>query len=116
MIGVGVVAIVMGGLVLAQRRIAYWVESVNHAKDEQSFRNNIVEITRVAKAQPQFAEALQKNIEYNQRRVAYHAALKVKYERAMQRPWESVLPDPEPPPVPEFLKPGRDPAPGAVGQ
>jgi hypothetical protein len=100
MIGVGVVAILMGGLVIAWRRTAYWVESVNHAKLEEQFRNNIVEVTRVAKERPEFAEALQKDIAYHHRRVEYHAALRVKYERAMRRPWESVRPDPPSPPLP----------------
>jgi hypothetical protein len=100
MIAVGVIAILMGGLVIARRRTAYWVESVNHAKLEEQFRRNIVEVTRVAKARPEFAEALRKDIAYHHRRVAYHAALRVKYERAMRRPWEPVPPDPSPPPVP----------------
>jgi hypothetical protein len=100
MIGVGVVAILMGGLVIARRRTAYWVESVNHAKLEGQFRHNIVEVTRVAQARPEFAEALQKDLAYHHRRVSYHAALRAKFERAMRRPWESVPPDPPPPPVP----------------
>jgi hypothetical protein len=100
MIGIAIVALLLGGLAISRRRTAFWVQSVNHAKLEEQFRNNIVEVTRVATARPEFAESLEKDISYHKRRVAYHAALRVKYERAMRRPWELTPPDPPPPPVP----------------
>jgi hypothetical protein len=97
MVAVAVVALAMGGLVLGRRRAAFWAESVNHAKLEQQFRNNMVELERVARAKPEFAEELAKNLDYQHRRVAYHALLKSKYRSAMDRPWEAPAPDPPPP-------------------
>jgi hypothetical protein len=104
---VAIVALVVGGMVLARRQGVYRVRAAFYAQQEQvatrRLRHWTQEVVRFSgrpqsDEQRRLAELME---DYSRDRVAYHARLKVKYRRAAHYPWLPIAPDP---PTPDGIK------------
>lgn len=112
LIAVASIALLMGGLRLLWLRSVYRNAAFAHAAYENLARTmqRIVEnegnderelyIAFGMKVEPESEAVRAKraaDASVNQKTAEYHAALKLKYERAACRPWVTLAPDPPPP-------------------
>lgn len=93
MIAVAVVALLLGGLVVWQRRGRFLMRAADLG-DPIDINSAVAEGTSQPEAGRDFTAAER---ERARRLRDYYAALKVKYERAAARPWLPVAPDPPAP-------------------
>jgi hypothetical protein len=114
MLAVAVAAVVIGGTVIARRQRVYRVRAAFHAQQEQvaakrwrHWSQAEVRLSRPpgdrnpprSDQEPQIVVEM---VDYSRNRAAYHARLRVKYERLARYPWLTIAPDP---PSPDGSKP-----------
>jgi hypothetical protein len=99
MVVVAIVAVLVGGMVLARRQGVYQVRAEFYAQEEQvaarRLRHWTQEVVRFSgrsqsDEQRRLADVM---VDYSRNRAAHHARLKVKYERGARYPWLPIVPD-----------------------
>jgi uncharacterized protein (TIGR03067 family) len=117
LVAVALAALICGGLALQRRRATFLARAQAQAVDlrrwttfagaassiARMFRDMEVQ-SRESPNNPELREEILEGLRYyeasddeDRRRIAYHAALKARYERAARYPWLIVPPDPPPP-------------------
>jgi len=106
---VAVVAVVVGGTVIARRQGVYRVRAAFHAQQEQvaaeRWRHWSQEVIRLSGSpgdrnpprSDQEQQLAVEMVDYSRNRAAHHARLRVKYERGARYPWLPIDPDPPSP-------------------
>ena len=99
LLAVGVVALILGGVILVRRSADYRRLAAFHEQMERRKAQAVLGIENLARAatDPENIVRIRADAAYEARIGRHHAAMKAKYLRAASRPWESVPPDPPPP-------------------
>jgi hypothetical protein len=114
MVAAAVVAVVTGGMVIAGRQTVYRVRATFYAQQKQvaakrwqHWSQEAVRLSgllgeRNPPRSDQDRQLVVEMVHYSRNRAAYHARLRVKYERVARYPWVPIDPDP---PAPDGVKP-----------